>query len=68
MKVTKAMSMMPSALLAGNDNLQPNSKGLTWEPVMSMGMRARMATMDRDADEEGEASQADNGSMQNVVD
>jgi hypothetical protein len=40
--------------------------GLTWDPVMSTGMRARMA--DADADEEEEALQVDDGSTQNVED
>jgi len=42
MTVTKAM---PSPPPAGDDGPRLNSKGLTWEPVMSTGMRARMATM-----------------------
>src|SRR5882757_2867324 len=42
MKVTKAMSFPPPA---GDDGPRLNSRGLTWEPVMSTGMRARMAMM-----------------------
>jgi len=45
MKVTKASSTMPSPPPAGNDGPRLHSRGLTWEPVMSTGMRARMATM-----------------------
>jgi len=37
----KATSTIPSAPAAGNDGPQVNWRGLTWEPVMSMGMRAR---------------------------
>ena len=44
MMVTKATSAMPSPVLAGDNRLQLNGRGLTWEPVMSMCMRARMAT------------------------
>src|SRR5882757_9567389 len=42
MKVTKAM---PSPPPTGDDGPRWNSRGLTWEPVMSTGMRARMAMM-----------------------
>jgi len=45
MTVTKAMRVMPSPPPAGEDGQQLNSRGLTREPVMSMGMRVRMATM-----------------------
>jgi len=45
MNVTKAMISMPSATPAGDDRPQPKQSGLTWEPVISMGMRATMATM-----------------------
>jgi hypothetical protein len=45
MKVTKATSTMPSAPPAGDDGPRLNLRGLTWEPVMLTGMRARMATM-----------------------
>jgi len=30
---------------AGDDGPQLNSRGMTWEPVMSKGMRATMATL-----------------------
>jgi len=99
--LTEARSAMPSPLPAGDDGLWLNSGGLTWEPVMSTGMRARMATMqmmrkkhrnptmdqrtmwrtectstvDRyegeggdDADKEEQASQANDGSTQNLED
>jgi len=42
MKVTKAMPFPPPA---GDDGPRLNSRGLTWEPVMSTGMWARMAMM-----------------------
>jgi hypothetical protein len=42
MKVTKAM---PSTPPAGDDGPRQNSRCLTWESVMSTGMKARMATM-----------------------
>ena len=45
MNVMKATSAMPSRLLAGDDGPRMNSRGLTLEPVMSMGMRATMAMM-----------------------
>jgi hypothetical protein len=45
MQVTKAMSAMPSPLPAGDDGPQLISRGLTWEPVMSTGTKARTATM-----------------------
>ena len=41
----KATSMLSSAPPAGDDVPRLNSTGLTWAPVMSPGMRARMATM-----------------------
>jgi len=44
-KVIKATSPMSSPPVAGNDCPRLNSTGLTWEPVMSKGIRARMATM-----------------------
>jgi hypothetical protein len=108
MKVMKVTIAMPSPQPAGDDGPRRNSRGLTWEPVMSTGMRARIATMwmqmrmrmtnhhkstmdqrrmcrtelgpsyvdgyggedgnDADAYEEDEASQADDGSTQNVED
>jgi len=40
MKVTKEM---PSPPPASDDGSQLNSRGLTWEPVMSTGTRARIA-------------------------
>jgi len=45
MMVMKAKIVMQSAPPASNDGPQRNSWGLTWEPVMSTGKRARMATM-----------------------
>jgi hypothetical protein len=45
MTVTNATSKRPSAAPVGDDGQQPKSRGLTWEPVMSMGMGARTATM-----------------------
>jgi len=42
---TKATSAMISPPAAGDKGPQLNSNGLTWDPVMSTGMRARMATM-----------------------
>jgi len=45
MMVTKATSVMPSPPSAGDDGPQLNSGGLTWDPVMSTGMRSRTATM-----------------------
>jgi hypothetical protein len=45
MKVMKATSPIPSALPGGDDSLRLNSRGLTWDPVILKGMRARMATM-----------------------
>jgi hypothetical protein len=45
MKVMKAMIAMPSPPPAGDDGPQRNSRGLTWEPVMSTGIRARRASM-----------------------
>ena len=43
--MTNVTSTMPSPPAAGDDGLRLNSSGLTWEPLMSTGMRARMATM-----------------------
>ena len=45
MWVMKVTCAMPSPPPAGDDGPHPNWRGLTWEPVMSTGMRARMATM-----------------------
>jgi len=45
MEVTKATRMVPSPLTAVEYRLQLNLGGLTWEPVMSTGMRATMAMM-----------------------
>jgi len=45
MQVTKATGAMPSPLSASDDGLQLKSSGLTWDPVISMGMTATMATM-----------------------
>ena len=45
MMVMKALRVMPSPLEAGNDGPRLNLRGLTWKPVMSMAMSARMATM-----------------------
>jgi len=45
MKVTKAMSPMPSPPPTCEDSLRKNSSGSTWEPVMSMCLRARMVMM-----------------------
>jgi len=45
MEVMKAMISMASPPPAGNDGLQQNPSCLTLEPVMSTGIRARMATM-----------------------
>jgi len=42
MQVTRAMPFPPPA---GHDRPLLNPKGLTWEPVMSTGMRAKMAMM-----------------------
>ena len=106
MNVMQATSAMPSPPPDSDDGLRLNSRGSTWEPVMSTGMRARPATMrmrmqmrrktyhkpmmdqrrmwrtdlgtsnvygyehedgdDADTDAEEEASQADDGSTQNV--
>jgi len=67
MKVMKATSTMPSPVPAGDDHPRLNWRGFTWEPVMSTGMKARIATF-ADVDEEAEATQANHGSMQNVKD
>jgi hypothetical protein len=45
MKVMKATIAMRSLRLAGDDGTRQNSRGLTWDPVIWTGMRARMATM-----------------------
>jgi hypothetical protein len=47
MKITvmKATIMMPSSPQAGDDSPRRNARGLTLEPVISTGMRARMVTM-----------------------
>ena len=45
MKVTKARSTMPYLPPAGDEQLRLNLIGFTWQPVMSTGMRARMAMM-----------------------
>ena len=42
-KVTKATSAMPSLPPAGEHGRPLNSRGLTWEPAISMGMRAGIA-------------------------
>jgi len=42
MKVTKAMSALPSAQSAGNNGPQLHWRDLTWKPVMSTDMKARM--------------------------
>jgi hypothetical protein len=44
-KIHFADEVMPSPPPAGDDGPRLNSRGLTWELVMSTGMRARMATM-----------------------
>jgi hypothetical protein len=41
----KVTSAIPSPLPAGDDSLRLNLRDLTGEPVVTMGMRARMATM-----------------------
>jgi hypothetical protein len=108
MIVMKKSIAVPSPQPASDDGLRWNSRGLTGEPAMLMGMWARMVMMqmpmgmrrknhrksmmdqrrlwrtvlgpidvdryegedgdDADADEKEEASQAKNGSMQNVED
>jgi hypothetical protein len=45
LKVMKATCVMPSPPPAGDDGPRLNSRGLTWELVMTTGIRARMATM-----------------------
>ena len=45
MKVTKPTRAIPSPPPADDDGPQLNLKGLTMEPVMSMGMGVTMATM-----------------------
>jgi len=45
MKVMKAMCAMPSPQRAGDNGPSLNSRGFNWDPVMSMGIRARMAKM-----------------------
>jgi len=42
MKVAKALQFLPPA---GDNEPRLNSSGLTWEPAMSTGMRARMVMM-----------------------
>jgi len=44
-KVTKLARVIPSPPPAGDAGPQPNSRGLTWEPVMLTDMRATMATI-----------------------
>jgi len=43
-KVSNVTSTMPSPPPGGNNRLRLNSSGLTWDPVMSSGIRARMET------------------------
>ena len=45
LKLTKAMSAMPSPPPAGNNGLRLNSKSLPWEHTMQAGMWVRMVTM-----------------------
>jgi hypothetical protein len=45
MKVTQATSAMPFTPPAGDKGPRLNARGLTWEPVMLMGIRARIVTM-----------------------
>jgi hypothetical protein len=45
LQVTTATSEMPSPRPAGNDLQSLSSIGLTWEAVMSTGIRARMVTI-----------------------
>jgi len=45
MKLTKPTGLIAFTMTAGDDWPRLNLKGLTCEPVMSTGMRARMATM-----------------------
>jgi len=45
MNVTNVTSAMPSPPSAGDDSPRLNSRGFTWEPVMSTGMRVRMGTI-----------------------
>jgi hypothetical protein len=45
MKLTKATSAMSSPPPAGDGGPPLNTSGMTWEQVMSTGMRARMAMM-----------------------
>jgi hypothetical protein len=40
-QVTNAISAIPSPHPAGNDGLQVNLRGLSWEPVMLTDIRAR---------------------------
>jgi hypothetical protein len=69
MTVMKATFVMPSPPPAGDDGPQQNSRGLTWEPMISTGMRGKDGDdADSDADSEEEASQVDDGSIQNVED
>jgi len=43
MEVTRTTSVMPSAPRATNEGPRLSSSGLSWEPLMSTGMRAIMA-------------------------
>jgi len=45
MKVMTALSAMLSPIPAGDEGPRLNSRGLTWEPVISTGMRAMIAMM-----------------------
>jgi hypothetical protein len=45
MKVTKATTAMPSPPSAGDDCPRLNSRGLTWDPVMSTGITAKTVMM-----------------------
>jgi len=45
MKVIKGKIAIPSPPPAGDNGPRGNSRGLTWEPVMSTRMWVRMATM-----------------------
>jgi hypothetical protein len=44
-KLTKVSSAMPFPPPAGDDGPRLNSRGFNWEPVISIGLRARMVTM-----------------------
>jgi len=67
MKVMNGMCAMPSPPPPGDDGQRLNSRGLTWESVMSRGYEGEDGD-DADADEEDEPSRADDGSTQNVED